>query len=72
MVSPTYYLACRIFEDSGFRGKLRSVPEDAGGINIDFLREAMSKSENKAQKNGNNEPVRLCSNLDTSKVSQIP
>ena len=68
MVSPTYYLACRIFEDSGFRGKLRSVPEDAGGINIDFLREAMSKSENEAQKNGNNEPVRLCSDLKISTV----
>ena len=58
MVSPTYYLACRIFEDSGFRGKLKSVPEDEGGIDIDYLREWMSKSENKAQKDGNTKPVR--------------
>ena len=58
MVSPTYYLACRIFEDSGFGGKLRSVPEDAEGIDINYLREAISRSENEAQKSGNNKPVR--------------
>src|SRR5437762_2325217 len=31
MVAPTYYLACGIFEDSGFAGKLRAVPEDEEG-----------------------------------------
>ena len=58
MVSPTYYLACRIFEDSGFHGKLKSVPEDKGGIDINYLREWISKSENEAQKKGNVKPVR--------------
>lgn len=37
MVAPCYYLACPIFEDSGFRGRLRAVPEDADGIDIDYL-----------------------------------
>ena len=58
MVSPTYFLACRIFEDSGFRGRLRSVPEDEAGINISYLREALRKSEEEAARNGNDEPVR--------------
>lgn len=37
MVAPTYFLACRIFEDAGFRGRLRAVPEDDEGIDIEFL-----------------------------------
>src|SRR2546421_569310 len=28
MVAPTYFLASRIFEDAGFYGRLRSIPED--------------------------------------------
>ena len=57
MISPTYFLACRIFEDSGFNGKLRSVPEDEEGIDLSYLREHISRSENEAQKNGNINPV---------------
>ena len=57
MVSPTYYLACRIFEDSGFSGKLRSVPEDEDGIDIEFLESEISKSERKAVAEGNNNQV---------------
>lgn len=37
MVAPCYYLACPIFEDFGFSGRLRAVPEDAEGINIEYL-----------------------------------
>lgn len=37
MVAPCYYLACPIFEDAGFSGRLRAVPEDAEGIDIDYL-----------------------------------
>ena len=57
MVSPTYFLAMRIFEDSGFHGRLRSVPEDEQGINIRYLRKAMHKSEEKAIAEGNTKPV---------------
>ncbi|KAK2780733.1 hypothetical protein FQN53_001001 [Emmonsiellopsis sp. PD_33] len=37
MVAPTYYLACRIFEDAGFAGRLRAVPEDAEGVDLEVL-----------------------------------
>lgn len=57
MVAPTYYNACRIFEDSGFSGRLRAVPEDEEGLDIEYLEEALRKSEEQAQADGNNEPV---------------
>ncbi len=57
MVSPTYFLACRIFEDSGFHGRLRAVPEDDEGVDIDFLAQEIHKSEQKARAEGNLRPV---------------
>lgn len=36
-VAPCYYLACPIFEDSGFKDRLRAVPEDAEGIDLAYL-----------------------------------
>lgn len=57
MVSPTYFLACRIFEDAGFHGRLRSVPEDEEGVDIAFLEEQMKQSEQKARNAGNDKPV---------------
>lgn len=50
-------LAFRIFDDSGFSKKLRAVPEDDEGIDIEFLKKEISKSEDKAQQEGNNTPV---------------
>lgn len=57
MVSPTYFLACRVFQDSGFH-RLRSVPEDEEGISIGFLREELRKSDEKLERDGNLKPVR--------------
>ena len=57
MVSPTYFLACRIFEDAGFHGRLRSVPEDDEGIDIGFLRREIEKSEKRAEADGNDKPL---------------
>ena len=57
MVSPTYFLGMRIFEDNGFHGRLRSVPEDEEGIDIEYLRKALRKSEEKAGAEGNTRPV---------------
>ena len=57
MISPTYFLACRMFEDSGFAGRLRSVPEDEGGIDIAYLRDALRESEENARMKGNDKPV---------------
>lgn len=57
MICPTYYLACRIFEDNGFHGRLRSVPEDDEGVDIGYLRKALHQSEMKARAEGNTQPV---------------
>jgi len=57
MVSPTYFLACRIFEDNGFHGRLRSVPEDEEGFDITYLRKALQKSEENAKAQGHNKSV---------------
>lgn len=34
MVSPTYFVAYRIFEDNRFYGRLRSIPKDEEGLEI--------------------------------------
>ena len=57
MVSPTYFMVCRIFEDSGFNGRLRSIPEDEEGIDIGYLRREIQKSEDQAIREGNIKPV---------------
>ncbi|KAH6607941.1 hypothetical protein Trco_004254 [Trichoderma cornu-damae] len=37
MIAPCYHLAGAIFEDSGFAGRLRAVPEDDEGLDIERL-----------------------------------
>ncbi|KAG6997620.1 PLP-dependent transferase [Physcia stellaris] len=56
MVSPTYFNACRIFEDSGFGGRLRSVPEDDEGIDIVYLEQELQKAEKRARLDSNDKP----------------
>ncbi|KAK0627803.1 pyridoxal phosphate-dependent transferase [Immersiella caudata] len=34
---PCYYLACPIFEDAGFKGRIRGVREDEGGLDAEEL-----------------------------------
>lgn len=57
MSSPTYFLAARIFEDSGFAGRLRSVPEDEEGMSVEYLRRELQKSEEKAKAEDKKRPV---------------
>lgn len=45
MVEPTYFLACPIFEDAGFSGRLHGVPEDDEGIDLDFLRASLQQTD---------------------------
>jgi DNA-binding transcriptional MocR family regulator len=51
IVAPAYFLSFRIFEDAGFGGKMRAVPEDGEGLDIAFLEREIKKSE---QVRGNN------------------
>lgn len=44
-IAPCYYLACPIFEDNGFKGRLRAVPEDSEGINLDWLEKGLKEFE---------------------------
>ncbi|KAF2423798.1 PLP-dependent transferase [Tothia fuscella] len=57
IVSPAYMLAFRIFDDSGFSKKLRAVPEDEEGVDIEFLRREIKKSEDDAMAKGNTKPL---------------
>ncbi|KAJ2898231.1 PLP-dependent transferase [Zalerion maritima] len=41
LVAPAYYLACPIFEDAGFAGRLRAVPEDSEGVDVEWLESKM-------------------------------
>jgi DNA-binding transcriptional MocR family regulator len=46
MVEPTYFLACPIFEDNGFQGKMRGVPQNnEEGLDIEFLRREVEAAE---------------------------
>ncbi|WPH03321.1 Hypothetical protein R9X50_00619800 [Acrodontium crateriforme] len=56
IVAPAYFLAFRIFQDEGFGDKLRAVPEDEQGIDIQYLRREMSKRQEQAQKDGVTQP----------------
>lgn len=52
IIAPAYFLSFRIFEDAGFAGKLRAVPEDGEGLDIAFLEREIEKSEQNAQGEG--------------------
>jgi DNA-binding transcriptional MocR family regulator len=56
MVAPTYYLACRIFADAGFDGRLRGVLEDEEGIDLEYLEEGLRESEERALAEYNTTP----------------
>jgi DNA-binding transcriptional MocR family regulator len=59
MVEPTYFLACTIFQDASFAGRLRRVPENEHGIDIDFLRKELVKFENEAKEDGTYHEIKL-------------
>ncbi|KAL2694957.1 hypothetical protein Neosp_001546 [[Neocosmospora] mangrovei] len=45
MIEPTYFLACPSFQEAGFEGHLRGVPEDEEGLDIGFLRSGLAEAE---------------------------
>lgn len=52
MVEPTYFLACTIFDDAGFQGRLTGVPEDDDGVNVEFLRARINEVDQGAARTG--------------------
>ncbi|KAF4958821.1 hypothetical protein FGADI_2165 [Fusarium gaditjirri] len=48
MIEPSYFLACPIFTDNGFEGRLRGIPEDDQGLDTEFLRKALEEVERDA------------------------
>ncbi len=48
-VAPCYFMACPIFEDSGFWGRLRAVPEDEEGVDVEALRRGLMEMDAKME-----------------------
>uniref|UniRef100_A0A8H7TMR1 Aminotransferase class I/classII large domain-containing protein n=1 Tax=Bionectria ochroleuca TaxID=29856 RepID=A0A8H7TMR1_BIOOC len=53
LVAPVFHLACPIFEDSGFRGRLHAAPEDEDGIDVEVLEAKLKAFEELESKKGN-------------------
>ncbi|CAD0086126.1 unnamed protein product [Aureobasidium mustum] len=49
--APAYMLAFRVFEDNGFSGKMKAVPEDDDGMDMHALRRALEESEKHSPEN---------------------
>lgn len=45
VAAPCYFMACPIFEDNGFRGRLRALPEDEGGVDVALLEKRLKECE---------------------------
>ncbi|KAL4917884.1 pyridoxal phosphate-dependent transferase [Aspergillus aurantiobrunneus] len=48
LVAPTYHLVCRIYDDAGFAGRLRAIPQEERGLDLDYLRRQMVAAEQRA------------------------
>jgi DNA-binding transcriptional MocR family regulator len=43
LVEPTYHLVFRSFEDAGFHGRMRGIPEDESGMDVFALQRALEE-----------------------------
>ncbi|KAL4954265.1 pyridoxal phosphate-dependent transferase [Aspergillus filifer] len=50
LVAPHYHLVDRIFDDGGFAGRLRAIPQSVDGIDLEYLRREMTAAEDRAGK----------------------
>lgn len=48
VVEPCYHLACGIFEDAGFAGRLRASPADDEGVDVEALRAMLHECDQTA------------------------
>lgn len=62
MVEPAYFLACPIFRDAGFTGKIRGVPEGSGCIDLDFFQAALEEADKNAKSPGSAKPTKSAKN----------
>ncbi|KAF7168475.1 hypothetical protein CNMCM5623_001506 [Aspergillus felis] len=56
MVAPAYHLASRMVDDAGFAGRIRAVPQDDAGLDLEYLRREMEAAERKAKEEQRFEP----------------
>lgn len=52
IVEPAYFLSFRVFEDAGFAGRLKGIPEDKEGINIEVLEDALKQERSMPSRKG--------------------
>jgi DNA-binding transcriptional MocR family regulator len=45
MAAPTYFLALGMLEDAGYKGKLRAVSQDDEGMDVDYLRQELARTQ---------------------------
>jgi DNA-binding transcriptional MocR family regulator len=77
LVAPSYYLAFKVFEDAGFTGRMRAVPEmdgtenqEAAGPNVSWLRQQLKQADEQWEQTAREEPDRL-KPTPTSKFPKI-
>lgn len=63
IVAPCYYLGCAIFEDAGFKGRLKATPEDEEGIDLNVL-EAKIRELDAKEKNQPSPEVSITTPVD--------
>ncbi|CEL10044.1 hypothetical protein ASPCAL13171 [Aspergillus calidoustus] len=57
VVEPAYFLSFRVFEDAGFAGRLRGIPEDGEGVDVESLKERLKEDE---QSSNSDAKVEFC------------
>jgi DNA-binding transcriptional MocR family regulator len=62
MVEPAYFLACPIFRDAGFTGKIRGVPEGTGCIDLDFFQAVLDTADKTAKSLDSAQPTKTPKN----------
>ncbi|TPX12989.1 uncharacterized protein E0L32_006634 [Thyridium curvatum] len=71
-IEPTYFLAAQAFQDAGFDGRMRGVPEDDEGIDIDFLRQGLLESEKEPAKEATFKGAAACPKIYKHIIYAIP
>ncbi|KAL2761117.1 hypothetical protein ACRALDRAFT_205058 [Sodiomyces alcalophilus JCM 7366] len=59
VAAPCYFLACPIFEDAGFGGRMRAAPEDEQGVDVDALDKRMRRFDEAWERECPTDPDRV-------------